>query len=376
MFTRNKVWAVAAVFAVMPFVQGQDGALDRTSVKINLPADSPVALVSADWGESRATARGGAMMLDLHTALTLRNSGQRRIRGVTLLVQAQAVTPGGKGSVAVPSLNIGAGEIFPLRIDLTLLRPLQQGSGPLVEVTLDGVLFEDFSFYGPDRLNSRRTMTVWELEAQRDRRYFQAMLESQGPEELQREVLTSLARQSERPRVNVQMARGRATNVDAGREVQLSFVEFPDSPVEALSGIAHVAGNEARAPKLSIRNRSNRPVRHLEVGWIFQDRGGREFLSGSVPSGVSLAPGQKAEVAQDTSLKLSHGPGRPMAIDGITGFVSSVEFADGKMWIPSRASLATPRLERVLTPSPEEQRLTGIYRRKGLAALVEELKKF
>jgi hypothetical protein len=62
MFTRNKVWAVAAVFAVMPFVQGQDGALDRTSVKINLPADSPVALVSADWGESRATARGGAML--------------------------------------------------------------------------------------------------------------------------------------------------------------------------------------------------------------------------------------------------------------------------------------------------------------------------
>jgi hypothetical protein len=376
MFTRNKVAILTALFAALPLVQAQDGVLDRTSVKINLPPDSPVALVSADWGESRATARGGAIMLDLHTALTLRNSGQRRIRGVTLLVQAQAVTPGGKGSVSVPSLNIGAGEIFPVRIDLTLLRPLQQGSGPLVEVTLDGVLFEDLSFYGPDRLNSRRTMTVWELEAQRDRRYFQAMLESQGAEGLQREILASLSRQSERPRVNVQMARGRATNVDPGQEVQLSFVKFPDSPVEAVSGVVHVAGNEARAPRVSIRNRSNRAVRHLELGWIFSDRGGQEFLSGSVPSGVDLGPGQQVEVAQDTSLKLSHGRGRPVAIDGITGFVSSVEFADGKMWIPSRASLSDPRLDRVLAPSPEEQRLTGLYRRKGLPALIEELKKF
>jgi hypothetical protein len=56
--------------------------------------------------------------------------------------------------------------------------------------------------------------------------------------------------------------------------------------------------------------------------------------------------------------------------------VSSVEFADGKMWIPSRASLSDPRLDRVLAPSPEEQRLTGLYRRKGLPALIEELKKF
>jgi hypothetical protein len=27
-------------------------------------------------------------------------------------------------------------------------------------------------FYGPDRLNSRRSMTGWELEARRDRRHF------------------------------------------------------------------------------------------------------------------------------------------------------------------------------------------------------------
>lgn len=376
MFMRNSIVIVAGLASLLPISWAQDAGLDRTSVKVNLPADSPVALVSADWGESRASARGGAMLLDLHTALTMRNSGARRIRGVTLLVQAQAVTPGGKASVAVPSLDVGPGEVFPLRIDLRLLRPLQAGTGPLVEVGLDGVLFQDLSFYGPDRLNSRRSMTVWELEAQRDRRYFHAMLEAEGPEGLRRGVLASLARQSERPRVDVQVARGRATNIETDREVQLSFLQLPDSPLEPLAGIAHISGNEARSPKLSIRNRSNRAVRHLEIGWIFQDRGGREFLSGSLPSGVNLEPGQKAEVAQDTLLKLLQGPGQPVAIEGITGFVSSVEFADGKMWIPSRASLATPRLQRVMAPSPEEQRLTGIYTRKGLNALVEELKKF
>jgi hypothetical protein len=53
-----------------------------------------------------------------------------------------------------------------------------------------------------------------------------------------------------------------------------------------------------------------------------------------------------------------------------------VEFADGSLWIPPRNLLADPRLARVVTPSAEEQRLAEIYRTKGLAALIAELKKF
>src|SRR6202140_3054609 len=93
--------------------------------KIDLPKDSPVAVISSDYGDSSETARGGAMLLDLHAALTLRNSTQRRIRGITLLVTAQEVTPGGKGSVTVTSLDVGPGDSFPVRVDLRLLRPLQ-----------------------------------------------------------------------------------------------------------------------------------------------------------------------------------------------------------------------------------------------------------
>src|SRR6202140_4737454 len=100
--------------------------------KIDLPKDSPVAVIASDYGESNETARGGAMLLDLHAALTLRNSSQRRIRGITVLVTAQEVTPGGKGSVTLTSLDIAPFETFPLHIDLRLLRPLQAaGSAPV-----------------------------------------------------------------------------------------------------------------------------------------------------------------------------------------------------------------------------------------------------
>ena len=53
-----------------------------------------------------------------------------------------------------------------------------------------------------------------------------------------------------------------------------------------------------------------------------------------------------------------------------------MEFADGSVWIPSRADLGAPQLQRVIAPSDEEQRLVQIYRKKGLAALIAELNKF
>jgi hypothetical protein len=81
-------------------------------------------------------------------------------------------------------------------------------------------------------------------------------------------------------------------------------------------------------------------------------------------------------VLQDTSLKFSRAAGDPVPIAGMTGFVSQVEYADGKVWVPNRESLVNARLLGVLAPSPEEQRLTDLYRKKGLNALVEELKKF
>ena len=376
--TRNSsVWLLLAALA--GWAQAPRPA---SSAKVNFPDDSPVALVSADWGESRTEARGGALVLDLHTSLSLRNTTQQRIRGITLLVQAQDVTPGGKGSVTVPSLDVRPGETFPIRIDLRLLRPMLAGNGPLAEIGLDGVLFEDLSFYGPNRLNSRRAMTAWELEARRDRKYFKSILETRGPDGLRQEIVDTLARLADRPQLDVQVIRrGRATAAAAQeRSLDFAFLHLPGAPLEPVSGIARVAGGEARSPRIQVVNRSERAIRYFEIGWIIEDRQGREFLAGSVPAseaGLKLAPGAKSEVAEeDSALRFTREAGQPVSIESMTGFVSQVEFTDGAIWIPSRASLLDPRVRGALAPSPEEQRLADLYRKKGLAALVNELRKF
>ncbi len=351
-----------------------------TSVKVNFPDDSPVALVSADWGEFRPEARGGALILDLHTSLMLRNTTQHSIRGVTLLVKTQEAAAGGKASVSVPSLDVKGGETFPIRIDLRLLRPLLPSAGPLAEVTLDGVLFNDLSFFGPNRLNSRRAMTVWELEARRDRRYLKSVLEAKGQTALRDEMLQTLAALADRPTVDVQVIRRAPATSAALQEkpVRFAFLHLPDAPVEPVSGVARIAGSEARDPRIEVVNRSARPVQYFEIGWIIKDTAGREFLAGSVPAseaGLRLAPGAKGEVAETAALRFSRQPGRPVPIEGMTAFVSQVEFSDGTYWIPSRASLVDPRLRSVVGPSPEEQRLAEVYRKKGISALVAELNK-
>src|SRR5215472_10177353 len=88
----------------------QETPLPNGSVSINLPKDSPVALLGISTDPSRATMRGAAMVLDLHLSLMLRNGGTGRIHGITLRVVSQEVTMGGKGSVTIPSLNVAQGE--------------------------------------------------------------------------------------------------------------------------------------------------------------------------------------------------------------------------------------------------------------------------
>ncbi len=194
-------WGAAALSA-------QDAPLPSGSVNINLPKDSPVALLGMQSDQSRTTMRGAAMVIDLHMSLHLRNSGPNRIHGVTLRVVSQEVTMGGKGSVTMPSLNIASGDVFPVRIDMQLVRPTQVAGGPLVQIDLDGVLFDNLGFYGPDHLNSRRYLTACELEAQRDRDHFKRVFAQSGKEGLRRAMIDSLALQAESQPLTVKVRRG------------------------------------------------------------------------------------------------------------------------------------------------------------------------
>lgn len=342
----------------------------RSSMNIRLPDDSPVALLSASWGDSTATARGGAMLLELRTALSFRNSTQRRIRGITLLVTAQDLAAGGKASVSVPSLNVGPGEAFPVRVDLRLLRPLTQAGGPLAEVTLDGVLFDDLSFYGPNRLNCRRSMMQWELEARRDRQFFKDVLARSGQGALQQQMLGSLNRQADSAAMQARVTHApRATNQAGERQVQFAFAATAGAPVELRGGMARILGNELRSPRVFLENRARKVVRSVEVGWLLRDTQGREFVAGATPIATSLAPGRSGSLVQDASFRIAERNGQAVNIEGMRAWLGSIEFEDGSMWIPRRS-------DYLPMPSPEEQRLAELYRKRGLQALVEELNKF
>jgi hypothetical protein len=278
-------------------------------------------------------------------------------------------------------LNVGPDETFPLRIDLQLMRPNQVVGGPLVTVALDGVLFQDFTFFGPDHLNSQRLLTVWETEAQRDREHFKRLLAQAGPEGLRREVLASLARQAEQPQLDVRVIRHRTVSAAATSDqhvAEFAFLKFPGAPVEPVEGWADIAGGEARAPRIQVLNKSSQTVKYVEMAWLVSDAKGQQYVAASVPAAdpdLYLPAGKTAELLQDSELSFSRR-GERFNIQKMTGFVSHVQFADGKVWVPNHQNLVDSALIQVLPPSPEEQRLSDLYRRKGLAALVEELKRY
>jgi len=360
-------------------VLAQETVLPGTAIKINLPKDSPVAFLTLDPRDSRFAARGAAIMVDLDALLTMRNTSSNRIHGITLRVVSQEAAMGGKASMCIPRLNIGPGEVFPIHIVQHLVRPTALASGPLVEVSLDGVLFQNLAFYGPDQLHSRRDMIAWEMEAQRDRNYFKQVLARGGRVALQSAMLQEMARIQDRPQLDRPvMLRGPAVASAAvaipERTERFAFVAFPDSPVEPVEGTAVVVGDRVAAPHIEVRNRGHVAVRHVEIGWLVRDPSGQQYLAASVPSSqpdLQLGAGQTAAFAQDASMKISRN-GQPLDIRGMTGFVSQVEFADGKVWVPTRQNLDQTFLRNVLPPSAEVLRLTELYR-KGMDGLIAEL---
>ncbi len=375
-----RVILLAAIAVIVPGM-AQERLDPASSIKFALPDDAPVQLVSFDAGDSRVSSRGGALLIDLHMVAKLRNTSGNYIRGVTLLLQAQEAPLGGRMSSSVASINVAPQETFRMGIDGRLMRPVQTGSGPLVRVTVDGVLFKNYDFYGPDHLSSRRQMLAAEMQAERDRKYFKQVLQTRGVAGLQQEMLDSLNRQAERPHLDVQLARGRATS-SAGSSpdhvAEFTFLQIPDSPIKPMTGWAEIARNEAHSPKIEIRNTSSKSIRYVEIAWLIKDKQGTEYLAGSVPASeglLYLPPGRTAKLQQDTSLRFSRKGGRPVDIQNMTGFVSEVEYSDHNIWIPTRENLKHDNLLSVMPPSPEEQHLTDLYR-QSIDVLVRELNKF
>jgi len=353
---------------------------DDKWLEVKFANDSPVLLVSFSLGPTTARPLGMSMALDLHASLVLRNTGRKPISGLTLRVEAQDLTPLGKGSVTMPSLNVEPGEVFPVRVDMELLRPFSvaKSEGALVQVSLDCALFNDLSAYGPDTLGSRRALMVYELEARRDRRYLAYLLQTQRLAQLREELNFGLPDFSPQ-QLGLELLREPRTISRREQPVTVGAVSFPSSPVQTMSGAARVSGNEVRGPQIDVRNTSQKIVRSIDMGWIVRDDRGRDFIAGSVPARMQLGPVQTGTMMEPGTLRFSHPTGQPMVIDALMAFVNDVEFADGKLWIPSRVDIdeatSDPMLRRALGASPEQQRLAEIYRRKGISGLAEELRR-
>lgn len=366
--------------AVLAMLLSSAARADDQWLRVEFPHDSPVLLVSFSLGPTTARPRGMSMALDLHASLALRNTGSKPISGLTLRVEAQDLTPSGKGSVTVPSLTVLPGEVFPVRIDMELLRPFTVGrnEGALVQVSLDCALFNDLTAYGPDTLGSRRALMVYELEARRDRRYLANLLQTQRLAQLREELNFGLQDFSPQ-QLGLELLREPRGALRREQPVSVGAVSFPSSPVQTVSGAARVAGNEVRGPQIDVRNNSQKTVRSIDMGWIVRDDRGRDFVAGSMPARMQLGPVQTGTMSEPGTLRFSRPTGQPMVIDALLAFVNDVEFADGKLWIPTRpdidAATSDPTLRRALGASPEQQRLADIYRRKGISGLAEELRR-
>lgn len=335
-----------------------------------VPQGGPIEVVSADWGNSSATPRGGAVLIDLHAALTMRNRSPRRIRAISLQVVAQEVAPGGRGAVTRPGLDVAPGEEFSIRIDMRLMRPLAPQPALQAEVSLDGVLFDDLTFFGPNRMNARRTMLAWEMEAQRDRQMLASLLDSGGAEALRARLLEVLTRTSAGAMMPVQVVRGAApaAAMEPGRVVELATLQLPGAPVEVLAAAAQLAGAEVRSPRVDISNRGRRAVRFIELGWLAPDGSGRLLPAGTLPSEIHLRAGERGTVRTETRVRF------PRPLEALTVYPALVEFEDGGVWVPGPAAWTLPGLRSALPVSGEMMRLAELYRKRGLEAVVQQLR--
>ena len=154
-FLRWGVTAGLAAVLSLTALQGQYADPSRV-VAVAVPDEVPLAVVSTEFADSEIRPRGGALVIGLDGQVRLRNTGAGRIRGITVAVSAAEAAFGGRAVVALSSLNVPPGEIFFLKLNLRLLRPLPAPAGAVVRATVDGVLYDNLTFAGPNRLDSER----------------------------------------------------------------------------------------------------------------------------------------------------------------------------------------------------------------------------
>ena len=373
--------ALAATLASVA-ATAQSGSEADPKIAVEIPDGVPLRVVATDFDQSEFEPRGGALVIELAGSIRFRHEGGNAVRAMTLAVNAHERMMGGRAAVSIPSLHALRGEEFQVHVNLRMLRPLPLPPGPVVRIAADSVLFDTLAAAGPDRLDSARKMRVREMEARRDREFFLARWQAGGRGELASAMQASLRRQAARPRLDVRLGgEGPATAGAFGspREIQFAFVQDSEAPLILEHGTALVTGTVSDAPRIVLRNRAGRGVRRFELGWLVHDRAGKAYSVGSAPveGETRLATGQRFETGAGGRFEIRpSGASGSMEIEAMSAYVRSVQLDDESVWVPSRAALEESRLLDSVPVSVEEQRLSQLYRQRGPAAVVEELRKF
>ena len=357
------------------------------AVRVGIAPDVPLSLVSKDLSGTSIEVRGAVMIIDLKCRLEVRNQSGRFLRGVVVGVMTDEHAPGGKASVAVPSLNVPPDGVTQLDVELKLVRPFPPNSSHAVNLDVDGALFTSLTFRGPNEFDSRRKLLVWEMEAERDRKHFKSLLASGGSEQLEAAMRASVRRRQQRPRLEAALRQQLRKLIAPARplarreqRIEVSRHDLSGSPLEIVSGSAMVAGARVSAPEIRVKNRSQKPVRSFELGWLVSDRNGTNYTAGLMPSPKDqsrLAPGAEASTRSNRQFVFNlRASAADFAISGMSGYVRNVEFVDGSVWIPTRGDLETSPLGSAVAVSVEEERLSRLYGSRGVTALITELAKF
>ncbi|MEZ5396406.1 MAG: hypothetical protein R2724_26890 [Bryobacterales bacterium] len=349
------------------------------AISFETAPETGLTVASKDLSETRIYPRGTLAVIDLRCRLTLENRGAKPVRGVTLAVESQQSAAGGRASVAAPSLHAARGETFSVNLNLRLVRPLPGVAGPLVAVSVDGVLHDDMTFAGPNRLESQRKLTLLEAEA-RPRSRAPAL----GSQPGSRQSATSRSRH---PRAPVRATQ--AASASGRRRTHGGTC----SEHGRHDGPARDARRGRRPARTRLRRgggerrvslgADDRPAQSfveagalLRVGLGGCGPRGHRYSAGVLPStGGPLSPGASGQLPAGRTFEFQQD-GKPLSIGGMSGYVRQVEFADGSVWTPSLAALESSGVRGLEPVSAEEQRLAELYRQKGLAALIAELEKF
>jgi hypothetical protein len=380
-----------AVCLLLAASAGAQSSIDpRAFVRIALPADSPLELLNVEYGSTRITRQERGMKMDLDLVLHLRNRSERTI-------EALAVTLGygfvkSEGLDAVSGVRLEPGQIYalPARMQADIeLPPARSRARPVdlptaVNIGLDAVLFSDGSSYGPDRMRSLGTLRINQAESARDRRFFLALFQSGGLPRVV-PVLDRWVSEGDRIPGAQRLLAGEAAEAarSSAEPAEFRAVRLSGAPLEILSARARLHRGRLVDPALEVRNSSGSPMADFEVNWVLHDSSGTEFravtVSGSArpgrrsdSSGLPLAANQTLSWSAPSVIEAAPGgiellPGRV--------YVRAVQFVDGRVWVPDRVALESASLSRISPVSPETYRLFGLYRSRGSAGLLGDLRR-